>query len=95
MKLTRSTSTLLLNLAEVHYRQGAYADAEREAASALDLLRRSDVPQSQYQLRGLSLLSLIHARTNRPARAAAFLREALTLFNDTPRRREDTWTRIC
>jgi hypothetical protein len=29
-------------------------------------------------------LSLIHAGTNRPARAAVFLRDALTLFHDLP-----------
>ncbi|HEX8846420.1 MAG TPA: protein kinase [Pyrinomonadaceae bacterium] len=75
---------LLLLLAEVHYFQGAYADAEREAASALDLLRRSAFLKTQYQLRGLSLSSMIHARTNRPTRAAAFLRDALALFNDLP-----------
>ena len=42
--------------------------------------------ESSYQLRGLSLLSLTHAKTNRPARAATFLRDALTLFNDVPDR---------
>ncbi|HEX5705423.1 MAG TPA: protein kinase [Pyrinomonadaceae bacterium] len=75
---------ILLWLAEIHYVQGAYADAEREAASALDLLRRSAFRKSQYQLRGLILLSLTHARTNRPARAAAYLRDALALLDDVP-----------
>ncbi|HVF55620.1 MAG TPA: serine/threonine-protein kinase [Pyrinomonadaceae bacterium] len=75
---------LLLQLAEIHYRRGAYADAEREAASALDLLRRIAFHNSGNQLRGLSLLSLINAKTRRPDRAAAFLREALTLFDNIP-----------
>lgn len=74
----------LLRLAELHYLQGAYINAEKEATSALDLLRRIALRNSSYQLRGLSLLSLIHAKTNRRARAAVFLREALTLFNNIP-----------
>jgi eukaryotic-like serine/threonine-protein kinase len=76
--------SLLLMLAETHYRQGANADSEKEATSALDLLRRIAFHDSSYQLTGLSLLSLIHAKTNRRARAAVFLREALTLFNNIP-----------
>jgi hypothetical protein len=75
---------LLLDLAEIHYLQGAYVDAEKEATSALDLLSRNASRNITYQLKGLSLLSLIHAKTNRRARAAAFLREALTLFNNSP-----------
>jgi hypothetical protein len=75
---------LLLQLAEVHYLRGAYADAEREATSALDLLHRIDYHNSSNQLRGLSLLSLVNAKTTRPAHAAAFLREALTLFDNIP-----------
>jgi predicted Zn-dependent protease len=75
---------LQLDLAEIHYLQGAYVDAEKEATSALDSLRRNASPNITYQLKGLSLLSLIHAKTNRRARAAAFLREALTLFNNSP-----------
>lgn len=75
---------LVLMLAEIHYHQGAYGDAEKEATSALDLLHRGAPRNSSYQLKGLSVLSLIHAKTNRPARAAAFLREALTLFNSLP-----------
>jgi eukaryotic-like serine/threonine-protein kinase len=78
--------SLLLSLAEVHYLQGAYADAERETASALDLLRRIAFRKSYHELRGLSLLSVIHAKTNRTARAAAYLRDALKLFNDLPDR---------
>ncbi len=74
----------LLLLAEVHYRQGAYADAEKEAASLLDLLRRVEARKRNYELAGLSLTSLIHAKTNRPASAAAFLREALALSNNLP-----------
>jgi serine/threonine protein kinase/tetratricopeptide (TPR) repeat protein len=75
---------LLLMLAEIHYRQNAYADAEKEATSALDLLRRNASRNLLQKLRGVSLLSLTHAKTNRPARAAIFLREALTLFNNIP-----------
>jgi serine/threonine-protein kinase len=75
---------LLLDLADIHSRQGAYVDAEKEATSALDSLRRNASRNITYQLKGLSLLSLIHAKTNRRARAAAFLREALTLFNNSP-----------
>ncbi|MDQ2856419.1 MAG: tetratricopeptide repeat protein, partial [Acidobacteriota bacterium] len=75
---------LLLMLAEIHYLQGAYAEAEQEAASALDLLRRVAFHNSHYQLRGLSLLSLTHAKTNRRAPAAAFLREALAVFDKLP-----------
>ena len=75
---------LVLKCAELRYLRGAYADAEREAASALDLLRRTALISSSYRLRGLSLLSLTHSKTNRPARAAALLREALTLFDHTP-----------
>ena len=71
-------------LAEVHYRQGAYADAEKEAASLLDLLRRVEVRSRDDELAGLSLMSLIHAKTNRPASANAFLKEALALFNSLP-----------
>jgi len=71
---------LLLMLAEAHYRQGAYADTEKEATSALDLLRRGG-ERAAYQLRGLSLLSLVHAKTNRPASGATFLREALMVFD--------------
>ena len=74
----------LLLLAEVHYRQGAYADAEKEALSLLDLLRRVEAPSRNDELAGLSLMSLIHAKTNRPASANAFLREALALFNSLP-----------
>ena len=74
----------LFLLAEVHYRQGAYADAEKEAASALDLLRRVEVLSRNNELMGLSLMSLIHAKTNRPASANAFLREALALSNSLP-----------
>jgi hypothetical protein len=70
-------------LAEAHYREGAYADTEKEATSALDLLRRGG-ERALYQLKGLSLLSLIHAKTNRPASAAALLREALSLFDKIP-----------
>jgi eukaryotic-like serine/threonine-protein kinase len=75
---------ILLMLAETHYRQGAYADAEKETSSALELLRRSRDRAGSYQLRALSLLSLIHAKTKRPASAAVFLREALTVFNNLP-----------
>lgn len=75
---------LQLRLAELHYLQGSYADAEKLATATLDLLRRNAFRNSTYQLRGLSLLSLIHAKTNRRARAAVFLREALTLFNSLP-----------
>jgi serine/threonine-protein kinase len=75
---------LVLDLAEIHHLQGAYMDAEKEATSALNSLRRNASNNITYQLRGLSLLSLIHAKTNRRARAAAFLREALTLFNNGP-----------
>jgi serine/threonine-protein kinase len=74
---------LLLMLAEIHYRQNAHPEAEEEATSALDLLRRNAHRHPSYQLRGLSLLSLIQAKTNR-ARAAVFLREALTIFNNIP-----------
>jgi eukaryotic-like serine/threonine-protein kinase len=73
-----------LLLAEIHYRQGAYADAEKEARSALDLLRRVEVPGRDYELAGLSLMSMIHAKTNRPASADTLLGEALTLFNSLP-----------
>lgn len=79
-----SDANLLLRLAEIHYLQGAYAAAEKEAALALDLLRRNASRNLTYELRGLSLLSLIYAKTNRRARAAAFLREALRLFNNLP-----------
>jgi tetratricopeptide (TPR) repeat protein len=75
---------LVLLLAETHYRQGAYADAEKEATPALDSVRRNALGNLAYQLKGLSLLSVIHAKTNRHASAAAFLREALTLFNKLP-----------
>ncbi|MDT4897650.1 MAG: eukaryotic-like serine/threonine-protein kinase [Acidobacteriota bacterium] len=75
---------LLLMLAEIHYHQGAYADTEKEATSALDLLRRNESRNSHHQLRGLSLLSLTHAKTNRRASASAFLGEALTMFNSLP-----------
>ncbi len=75
---------LLLTLAEILCLQGAYAEAEKDAIAALDLLHRGAPRDSSYQLKGLSLLSLIHAKTNRPARAAIFLREALTLFNNLP-----------
>ena len=74
----------LLLLAEIHYRQGAYADAEKEAASFLDLLRRVEAHNGTRQLAGLGLMSLIHEKTNRPDSANAFLREALTLFNSLP-----------
>jgi tetratricopeptide (TPR) repeat protein len=74
---------LLLMLAEAHYRQGVYADTEKEATSALDLLRRRG-ERAAHQLKGLSLLSLVHAKTNRPASGAAFLREALKLFDKIP-----------
>jgi serine/threonine-protein kinase len=73
---------LLLMLAEIHYLQGAYIDAEKEATSALDLLHRGAPRHPSYQLKGLSLLSLIHAKTNRRASAAVFLREALARFNN-------------
>lgn len=73
---------LMLRLAEVHYLLGAYADAEKLATAAIDLLRRAPSPPALWhQLKGLSLLSLIHAKTNRRARAAALVREALALFN--------------
>jgi serine/threonine protein kinase/tetratricopeptide (TPR) repeat protein len=72
---------LMLRRAEIHYLQGAYADAEKVTTSALDLIRRAPSTPLRHQLRGLSLLSVVHAKTNRRARAAAFLREALTLFN--------------
>ena len=72
---------LMLRLAEVRYLQGAYADAEKLATAAIDLLRRTPSPALWHQLKGLSLLSLIHAKTNRRARAAALVREALALFN--------------
>jgi tetratricopeptide (TPR) repeat protein len=68
----------LLNLAELHYFEGAYADAEKEAAFALALLRRTPSPNPDHRLEALSLT---HAKTDRHARAAAFLREALTLLN--------------
>jgi serine/threonine protein kinase/tetratricopeptide (TPR) repeat protein len=70
-----------LKLAEALYRRGAYDDAEKEAASALDLLRRNDVREPDSRVDGLSLLSLIHAGTGRPARAAALLRKALAAFD--------------
>jgi serine/threonine protein kinase/tetratricopeptide (TPR) repeat protein len=72
---------LLLMLAEIHYRQGAYAEVEKEVESALDLIQRGAPSNSSYQLKCLSLLSLIHAKTNRRARATALVREALALFN--------------
>jgi eukaryotic-like serine/threonine-protein kinase len=72
---------VLFQLAEIHYRQGAYADAEKEATSLLDLLRRVEVRDRTSESAGLSLMSLIHAKTNRPASANAFLKEALALFN--------------
>jgi len=75
---------LLLMLAEINYLQSAYAETEKQAAEALDLLHRGAPPNSSYQLKGLSLLSLTHAKTNRRARAAIFLREALILFNNLP-----------
>jgi serine/threonine-protein kinase len=75
---------LLLMLAEIHYLQGAYAEAEKEATSALDLFHRGAPRHPSYQLKGLSLLSLVHAKTNRRASAAAFLRDALMLFNKLP-----------
>jgi serine/threonine-protein kinase len=78
--------TLLVGLAEVHYFQGAYADAEREAASVLALMRRIPSYNPDYQVQALSLLSLTHTKANRPARAGAFLREALTLYNNIPDR---------
>jgi tetratricopeptide (TPR) repeat protein len=74
---------LLLMLAEAHYRQGAFADTEQEATSALALLRRGGERPASH-LRGLSLLSLVHIKTNRPASGAAFLRAALTLFDKIP-----------
>ena len=77
-------ANFLLRLAEAHYVQGEYADAEKEAASALDLLRPIGVRKAGYHVRGLSLLTLIHVKTNRPAGAAALLREALTIFNNIP-----------
>jgi serine/threonine-protein kinase len=77
---------LLLSLAEVNYLQGSYAEAERQAASALDLLRRTNSLKSLHQLRGLIVSSLIHAKTNRPVSATVFLRDALALFNDLPER---------
>lgn len=73
---------LLLDLAEIHYRQGAYPDAERKATSALDSLRRNAPRSLAYQLKGLSLVSVIHAKTNRPVSATVFLRDALSLFNN-------------
>jgi serine/threonine-protein kinase len=75
---------LLLMLAEINYLQGAYGEAEKEAAAALDLLHRGAPRNSSYHLKGLSLLSLIHAKTNRRGRAALFLRDALTLFSNVP-----------
>jgi eukaryotic-like serine/threonine-protein kinase len=75
---------LVLMLAEIHYHQGAYGDVEKEATSALDLLRRNASRNLPQKLRGLSLLSLTLAKTNRPAHAVVFLREALTLFNNIP-----------
>lgn len=71
-------------LAEIYHRQGAYAEAEKRAASLLDLLRRVEARSRNDELAGLSLMSLIHAKTNRPASANAFLREALTLSNSLP-----------
>lgn len=74
---------LMLRLAKIHYLQGAYADAEKVTMSALDLIRRApSAPALRHQLKGLSLLSLIHAKTNRRTRAAALLREALALFEE-------------
>ncbi|HEX6184231.1 MAG TPA: protein kinase [Pyrinomonadaceae bacterium] len=73
-----------LKLAETLYRRGAYADAEKEVASALDLLRRDGITSPDSQVQGLSLLSLIHAGAGRPARANALLREALAAFDKTP-----------
>jgi serine/threonine protein kinase/tetratricopeptide (TPR) repeat protein len=75
---------LMLMLAEAHYRQGAYSDAEKETTSALDLLSRNASSNAVYRLRGFSLLTLTHAKTNRRGRAALFLRDALTLFNNMP-----------
>lgn len=75
---------LQIEVAEIHYLQGEYADAEKKATSALDSLRRSAPDHLTFQLKGLSLLSLIHAQTNRHARAAVYLREAYTLFNTIP-----------
>jgi tetratricopeptide (TPR) repeat protein len=75
---------LLLMLAETHYFQGAHADAEKECTSALDLLRRTASRAPYQQLKGLSLLSLIHAKTNRSKSAAVFLRQALALFESAP-----------
>jgi serine/threonine protein kinase/tetratricopeptide (TPR) repeat protein len=75
---------LLLRLAEALYAQGAYTDAETEAASALDLLRRIGNRSFNRQIRGLSLLTLVHAKTGRHARAASLLREALAAFDSAP-----------
>lgn len=74
----------LLLIAEIHYQQGAYADAEKETVSFLDLMRRNEALSLNYKLAGLNLMSLIHAKTNRPASANAYLREALALFNSMP-----------
>jgi eukaryotic-like serine/threonine-protein kinase len=70
-----------LELAEALYRQGAYADAEKEVASSFDLQRRNGINGPDSQVHGLSLLSLIHAGAGRPARAHALLREALAAFD--------------
>jgi serine/threonine-protein kinase len=75
---------LMLKFAELRYLRGAYADAETEAAYALDLLRRITLINSSYQIRALSLLSLIHVKTGRHASAALFLREALARFDKAP-----------
>ncbi|HEX8283653.1 MAG TPA: serine/threonine-protein kinase [Pyrinomonadaceae bacterium] len=74
----------LFRLAEAHYALGAYADAEREAADALDIQSRAGISVPGYRMRGLALLSLTHAKTRRPSRAAALLREALAQFDAAP-----------
>jgi serine/threonine-protein kinase len=74
----------LLGLAKIYYFEGAYADAETEAASALAMLRRVPSHSPSYRLEALSLLSLTHAKANRHARAVAFLREALAVFDNAP-----------
>jgi tetratricopeptide (TPR) repeat protein len=73
---------LLLLLAETHYRLSGYADTEKEATSALDLVRQNASSYPSFKLRGLSLLCLVHAKTNRRGGAAAFLRDALILFTN-------------
>lgn len=75
---------ILTQLAEIRYLQGAYADAEKEAAHLLDLQRRSEADGRGPRLPGLCLLSLTQAKAGRPASASAFLREALALFDDLP-----------